>query len=76
MTGGAGFRSFVAVPPAPDDTRDLGRCPFCPGKIYGSIDECVVLHTLPTCERYDQTEDALEFIVAVRQACERKVPRA
>ena len=54
---------------------DLGACPFCGGNISAAIDEGGMMHALPTCVRFDEL-GVLEFIVAVREARERKVARA
>jgi hypothetical protein len=53
----------------PLTAEDLGRCPFCFGKLAAAAEPAAVIHSLPMCERFKALEPAA-FLRAVRKARE------
>lgn len=58
------------------EAMELTKCPFCGGEISISLDvenkPDGALHTLPVCKKFEEIDDALEFIIEVRRELERK----
>ena len=53
-------------------------CPFCTGKLTFETDgpDPAVLHTLPPCKVYLETEDALAFVKACNEEIEARYRQA